>query len=218
MSSQMLRLAHCLRLAPAISICAGPHPQAMRLAVQSFSGNLLVRGGGLGGLQHLLGSSSQSPQFLLVAERKVLADDGQDSAARLAWRSIEALEAGGMGRAEGAQEFTMQAGGQEAHLPIYMLGEERGGVIKLAVDVSVLPPGSVEAGGARLHELRHLMPLLAPSELATAGHAVALSQWHQGHLFCSRCGSPMVSAEGGARRQCTSHPGHKHYPRWALPA
>ena len=36
-----------------------------------------------------------------------------------------------------------------------------------------LPPG------LRLQELRELMPTLPVEDLAVAGHAVALSQWHQ---------------------------------------
>ena len=35
------------------------------------------------------------------------------------------------------------------------------------------------AAGSTLQELRPLMPRLTPEELAVAGHAVALSQWHQ---------------------------------------
>ena len=120
------------------------------------------------------------------------------------------------------------------------------------------------------------MPLLPPGELAIAGHAMALSQWHQvggwpasqsvstsakagascmpscpqggscptipppppphldflipqlihpaapsplfpcclqAHLFCSRCGAPSTSVDGGARRQCTAAPAHRQYPR-----
>ena len=35
----------------------------------------------------------------------------------------------------------------------------------------------------------------------------------QAHLFCSRCGAPSTSVDGGARRQCTASPAHRQYPR-----
>lgn len=53
------------------------------------------------------------------------------------------------------------------------------------------------------------MALLPPDELSVAGHAMALSQWHQAHQFCGRCGAPTLPAEAGARRQCTAHESHR---------
>lgn len=35
----------------------------------------------------------------------------------------------------------------------------------------------------------------------------------QAHAFCPRCGAPTRSVDGGARRQCTSDPAHRAYPR-----
>ncbi|KAL4437161.1 hypothetical protein ABPG75_004300, partial [Micractinium tetrahymenae] len=62
-------------------------------------------------------------------------------------------------------------------------------------------------------DLRSLMPVLPPGELAVAGHAMALSQWRQAHLFCGRCGAPTVLVDGGSRRQCTREAVHRAYPR-----
>lgn len=35
----------------------------------------------------------------------------------------------------------------------------------------------------------------------------------QAHRFCSRCGAPSTSVDGGSRRQCTADAAHKLYPR-----
>ncbi len=58
------------------------------------------------------------------------------------------------------------------------------------------------------------MALLPPDELSVAGHAMALSQWHQAHQFCGRCGAPTVPAEAGARRQCTAQDAHRQVRLW----
>ena len=41
--------------------------------------------------------------------------------------------------------------------------------------------------GLRFQEIRELMPLLPAEDLAVAGHAVALSQWHQVCFVSSSC-------------------------------
>ncbi|KAL4423481.1 hypothetical protein ABPG77_003614 [Micractinium sp. CCAP 211/92] len=106
------------------------------------------------------------------------------------------------------------AEGAEMHVPVYFLGEDQQRrVLRLAVDVTGAPPGWTAARGVHLQDLRSLMPLLPPGELAVAGHAMALSQWHQAHLFCGRCGAPTTSIDGGSRRQCTRETSHRMYPR-----
>jgi hypothetical protein len=64
-----------------------------------------------------------------------------------------------------------------------------------------------------LKDLRLLLPTLSADAAAIAGQAVALSQWHQTHTFCNRCGLATLPTEGGARRRCTNRPQHKLYPR-----
>jgi NADH pyrophosphatase NudC (nudix superfamily) len=62
-------------------------------------------------------------------------------------------------------------------------------------------------------DLRTLLPQLRRDHAAYAGRAVALTQWHQNHQFCAKCGSATKSIVKGAKRQCLGNPLHKHYPR-----
>ena len=48
--------------------------------------------------------------------------------------------------------------------------------------------------------------------MGLAIHAQAIANWHHTHQFCSRCGQPTLSANGGSLRKCTSD-GSEHYPR-----
>ncbi|KAG7671744.1 hypothetical protein Ndes2526B_g07358 [Nannochloris sp. 'desiccata'] len=62
-------------------------------------------------------------------------------------------------------------------------------------------------------DLRASLPSFKFCDVAYAGRAVALAQWHQNHQFCSKCGSGTTSIFGGAKRQCLQNPLHRHYPR-----
>ena len=64
-------------------------------------------------------------------------------------------------------------------VPLYLLGRDAAGGWKLAADVSAVPQSRLAELQLGFRELRGLMPLLERGELAIAGHAVALSQWHQ---------------------------------------
>ena len=60
--------------------------------------------------------------------------------------------------------------------------------------------------------LRSLGDYLSELEMGLAIHAQAIANWHHTHQFCSRCGQPTLSANGGSLRKCTSD-GSEHYPR-----
>ena len=60
--------------------------------------------------------------------------------------------------------------------------------------------------------LRSLGDYLSELEMGLAIHAKAIANWHHTHQFCSRCGQPTLSANGGSLRKCTSD-GSEHYPR-----
>lgn len=113
--------------------------------------------------------------------------------------------------------------------PLYYLGKEEGkGTTELestnkettttrmlqcyiALDVSEV---AVQLGKhVHLMDLRHLLNYLSPVELARAGHAVALSQWHHSHRYCPKCGSVTIPIAAGCKRECTQHDTHKQYPR-----
>lgn len=54
----------------------------------------------------------------------------------------------------------------------------------------------------------------AYADLAIAGHARALLEWHKEVKFCGRCGSRSLPIEAGNRRKCSSETcGTKAYPR-----
>lgn len=60
--------------------------------------------------------------------------------------------------------------------------------------------------------LRSLGDYLSELEMGLAIHTQAIANWHHTHQFCSRCGQPTLSANGGSLRRCTSD-GSEHYPR-----
>ena len=60
--------------------------------------------------------------------------------------------------------------------------------------------------------LRTLGDFLSQLEMGLAIHTQAIANWHHSHQFCSRCGAPTLSANGGSLRKCSSD-GSEHYPR-----
>ncbi|CAL9101971.1 unnamed protein product [Musa textilis] len=101
---------------------------------------------------------------------------------------------------------------------------EEAGTVSWAVDVS--DAGNVELGGGGggnglcFVELRTLMVATdwadadAMEELAIAGHARSLLEWHNVSRFCGHCGARTVSTDAGRRKQCTNGSCKKRiYPR-----
>ncbi|KAF8069510.1 NUDT19 [Scenedesmus sp. PABB004] len=115
--------------------------------------------------------------------------------------------------------WTPSDGAESIPLPLYLLGLDVQERWTFAVDIS--PARELFMDFLRngcdlrvsLKDLRLLLPTLSLDAAAIAGQAVALSQWHQMHLFCPRCGSETLPSEGGARRRCTAKQQHKLYPR-----
>ncbi|MFM2160029.1 MAG: hypothetical protein RLY39_560, partial [Actinomycetota bacterium] len=60
--------------------------------------------------------------------------------------------------------------------------------------------------------LRTLGDFLSQLEMGLAIHSQAIANWHHTHQFCSRCGAPTQSANGGSLRKCSAD-GSEHYPR-----
>ncbi len=73
-------------------------------------------------------------------------------------------------------------------VPVYLLGRDAAGAFKLAADVSQAPQPALAELQLAFRELRSLLPTLDPGQLAVAGHAVALSQWHQVRPGTGGCG------------------------------
>ena len=86
-----------------------------------------------------------------------------------------------------------------------------------ALDVSGLEVPEAEPALAERGEfldLRVVGPLLERGEGAILAYARGLVYWHQRHRFCSVCGSPSTSTQGGHVRRCTHEAcGVEHFPR-----
>eukprot|EP00878_Enallax_costatus_P025079 GHUV01026800.1.p1 GENE.GHUV01026800.1~~GHUV01026800.1.p1 ORF type:complete len:293 (+),score=63.59 GHUV01026800.1:344-1222(+) len=116
--------------------------------------------------------------------------------------------------------WTPSDGAASIPLPLYLLGLDVQERWTFALDIS--PARDLFMDFLRtgcdlevsLKDLRLLLPTLSLDAAAIAGQAVALSQWHQTHMFCNRCGNRTVPTEGGSRRRCTNNgTTHKLYPR-----
>jgi len=67
-------------------------------------------------------------------------------------------------------------------------------------------------GGGGFQEMRPAAFVLPARDIAIAGQAKALLDWHKRHTFCANCGNVTILADGGYRRQCPSC-GADHFPR-----
>ncbi|XP_010250024.1 PREDICTED: nudix hydrolase 19, chloroplastic [Nelumbo nucifera] len=101
------------------------------------------------------------------------------------------------------------------------LGSE-GDLIYWAIDVSTMSGSVSESGGRRFCfvELRTLMvatdwaDAYMMGQLAIAGHARALIEWHNISRFCGNCGERTIPLEAGRRKQCPNESCKKRiYPR-----
>ncbi|XVE54386.1 hypothetical protein DITRI_Ditri03aG0076800 [Diplodiscus trichospermus] len=105
---------------------------------------------------------------------------------------------------------------------VYLGSKAEEGAVYWAIDVSE-EGGLVPEFSSRQFcfvELRTLMVAtdwadsLAMSELAIAGHARALLEWHNISRFCGHCGEKTVPKEAGRRKQCSNELCKKRiYPR-----
>ncbi|CAK8563376.1 unnamed protein product [Lathyrus sativus] len=105
---------------------------------------------------------------------------------------------------------------------VYLGSRAEDDAIYWAIDVSAKVPqlGTDTNVELRFVELRTLMVATdwedskAMENLAIAGHAKALLEWHNISQFCGHCGEKTVSVEAGRRKQCSSDSCKKRiYPR-----
>lgn len=188
------------------------------LPFQSFSGGIQTRT--LSSGVHLDAIISDlAAEFVVVSSgRKVVTSSDHCS---IRWWSLESLQ-----KELGLQyvgDGVFQTNDSALQVQTYLLGVSQHDIehktsVSLALDISSLlsdenwlitHPEITEKVVNLRTALTHLPP---GKDLALAGHAVALSQWHQSHKFCPQCGSPTVPVASGARRQCTSQQ-HQLYPR-----
>ncbi|KAL2338345.1 hypothetical protein Fmac_012791 [Flemingia macrophylla] len=104
---------------------------------------------------------------------------------------------------------------------VYLSSSAENDAVYWAIDVSAeaLDLGSNDSGLCFV-ELRTLMvatdwsDLHAMGNLAIAGHAKALLEWHNVSRFCGHCGEKTVPIEGGRRKKCSNDSCNKRiYPR-----
>ncbi|GAV87137.1 NUDIX domain-containing protein/NUDIX-like domain-containing protein/zf-NADH-PPase domain-containing protein [Cephalotus follicularis] len=105
---------------------------------------------------------------------------------------------------------------------VYLGSRDEDDVVYWAIDVSSEGGLVTELGskGLCFVELRMLMVATdwadqrAMGELAIAGHARALMEWHNISRFCGHCGEKTVPMEAGRRKQCSNELCRKRiYPR-----
>lgn len=60
--------------------------------------------------------------------------------------------------------------------------------------------------------MRAIAGRLSPEELALAGRAKSLLDWHREHRFCANCGGMSVPEDGAIKRKCP-HCDTEHFPR-----
>lgn len=88
------------------------------------------------------------------------------------------------------------------------------GAACFAVDASAAPSPDAApfADLGTYMPLREAAGLLAADDLAVAGEARWLMDWHRRHRHCAQCGAPTEMKDGGAKRQCGAC-GAEHFPR-----
>ncbi|CAK0736539.1 hypothetical protein CVIRNUC_000762 [Coccomyxa viridis] len=182
------------------------HPMDKSLTPQAFASNNLNRSLGDRREAEFLHTAFPHAHFVIVSGSKVMVS--RDAMVKLRWleaRELQSLQYGPSGVG------TIQHSQSEALSP-YLLGKEDS-TWRMVLEADEKLLSSMESSAHELVDLRSLMPVLPMEELAVAGHAVALSNWHKSHVFCGKCGSRTEPIEAGGKRQCLADPAHREYPR-----
>jgi len=80
------------------------------------------------------------------------------------------------------------------------------------VFAAALPHPQDIAPSESFQNMRAIASRLDPVQLALAGRAKSMLDWHYTHRFCSNCGSLSNGDEGGVKRNCPDC-GTEHFPR-----
>ncbi|KAL3149464.1 hypothetical protein ABBQ32_002249 [Trebouxia sp. C0010 RCD-2024] len=188
---------------------------------QAFGGDLLNRSVGDRRDADFVKAAFDGSASLLITGRSVLAQqasgsNGSRQHTELCWLSPEEIaEYGITPQTDSQTSVTDQEGG--ALVP-YLLGRTKQETWSFAIDASAYSKQEqlhdiAKQKGFVMQDLRSMVAHLSGTDLAVAGHAVALAGWHQANGFCGRCGAPTVPIEAGAKRCCTKDKKHRLYPR-----
>jgi NAD+ diphosphatase len=95
-----------------------------------------------------------------------------------------------------------------SHTDAYFLGLDKNKVPYFLIHNSDAPSEFPE----NFESLRTIGHKLNSLDIGAAVHALALSQWHQAHQRCAKCGAETLATMGGAVRKCQSCEA-EHHPR-----
>jgi len=164
-------------------------------SIITFSGSLLDRAGNHRRDNDWLARQRQAPatRYLLLRELKPLISLA--GGPKLAWfpaRFVEPLAA----------------------CPTLLLGVVDD-VAHFAVDVDGFPGiDDLADDTTKFIDVRTIAPQLAPPEAAILAQARSLTDWHQRHGFCAKCGAPTEMREAGYSRHCLNPACNaQHFPR-----
>jgi NAD+ diphosphatase len=91
------------------------------------------------------------------------------------------------------------------------------GAPRYAIDVSSLDDKHADselARAGRFMDVRRVAPRLGLGVPSILAQGRSMIDWHKRHQFCSTCGSPTSSSQGGYQRLCSSDDcGAQHFPR-----
>ena len=110
----------------------------------------------------------------------------------------------------GASEVSALPSDEGSKIERYFLGLSKDGKPFFVAHRRVLGD-HVEAPNG-YETLRTIGAKLNSLDIGAAVHALALSQWHDAHQRCAKCGAPTTPTMGGAVRKCESCE-CEHYPR-----
>jgi NAD+ diphosphatase len=128
------------------------------------------------------------------------------------WR-LQLLVKNGEARTPGWARRELLTEIQPAAAPVFLGTADE--IPHFAVDISGLsdPLASLElAGVASFEDLRGVGAALSPEDASICAQARSLVDWHDRNSYCSGCGEPTRTAQGGTLRYCGGCD-REHFPR-----
>jgi NAD+ diphosphatase len=166
--------------------------------LHTFSGNRLDRAGGQRGDAAWLARQLADPRAVALAlwNGLPLLMDGEDGALHAA-------------RLDGG--FAQALAGDGERVAFLGLGAD-GPILAIDLDGEHDPAAGPLQGFGRFLELRAALPAAPGEDANLLGTARSLFEWRRKHRFCSACGQPSRSSDGGWKRVCPSCK-TQHFPR-----
>jgi NAD+ diphosphatase len=164
----------------------------------TFAGNRLDRAGDRRDDPRWLAAQLADPRAVSIAlwNGQPLLQEGEDGQLRAA-------------RLDGGMARELAAG---AETLLFLGLSDEGPVLAIDLDGVADPAEGTLQGLGRFTDLRAALPALDGGDANMIGAARSLFEWRRKHRFCSVCGHPSHTAEGGWRRVCPSC-GAQHFPR-----